>query len=120
MATLDRTSWVISGIRLVPHVIAAVHAVESLATAKSGKEKQDAAVEAVQAALEITEASMGRDVVDNPKVEQAVRQLIDAYIAVQNAVASVRDVRARQVPRPPSVVTPDDPPTVASASEKPF
>lgn len=90
--------WVTTGIRLVPTIISAVHAVESLLTAKSGKEKQDAAVEAVQAAVEVTEASIGKDFLHNGKIDGATRQFIDAYVNLQNAIAELSDARGRSVP----------------------
>lgn len=81
--------WVSIGLKLFPLVIGAVHAVERLVTARS-EGKQDAAVETVRAMLMAVEGGLSRDLLDDQAVQDATRKLIDAYVALQNALASHR------------------------------
>lgn len=79
--------WLQLALQLLPLIAGAVRAVEKLATGKRGKEKQDAAVETVRVMLGLTEALTGQDIMKDEDVEKAVRDLIDAIVAVENAVA---------------------------------
>lgn len=73
-----------------PLIIGAVHAVEAVAVGVRGADKQDAAVIALRAMLGAVEAGVGRDLLNDTDTEDAVRALIDAYVAVMNLVASKR------------------------------
>jgi hypothetical protein len=81
-------------VRLIPLVIAAVNSVERLVTTKRGKDKQDAAVDMVRDLLPLVEGVIGKDVFDDPSMQDAVRKLIDAAVAVEN---QAKLIRARQV-----------------------
>lgn len=78
--------WISEGLRLLPFIVGAVHAVESLVSSRRGQEKQDAAVDAIRAMLGATEAGVGRDLLDDREVELATRATIDAYVHLQNVV----------------------------------
>lgn len=75
---------------LLGYVTKAVQAVELLAGARRGREKQDAAVDTVKAMLAAAEAGAGRDLLDDDEVDAAVRQTIDAYVALQSVIAKKR------------------------------
>jgi hypothetical protein len=81
--------WVEIGFRAVPYVIAAVQAVERFVKGR-GQEKQDAAVAMVETMVLATEGISGKELLDNTKVQAAVRETIDAVVALQNVIASVK------------------------------
>ena len=81
--------WVEIGFRALPYILAAVTAVEKFVKGK-GQEKQDAAVAMVETMLLATEGVTGKDLLDNDKVQTAVRHAIDAVVALQNTIAAVK------------------------------
>jgi hypothetical protein len=85
-----RLKWVERGFTLVPLIIGAVNAIENLVTGLRGSKKQDAAVDFTRSILISVEGLAGKDLIDDVKVQAAVRTLIDAAVAVQNAVASAK------------------------------
>lgn len=86
-------NWVSGALKLIPLIITAVSAVERFGTAKKGKEKQDAAIDLVGEFLPMIENSIGRDIVNESTVQDAIRKVIDAAVALQNCV---RDVIAKR------------------------
>lgn len=91
-------TWLTHTARLLPLIVGAVHGVEAIASMARGQDKQDAAVEAVHAAVAATELAVGKDLLNDEDVDQAVRDVIDAYVALQNAVAAKH---ADAAPPPP-------------------
>jgi hypothetical protein len=71
---------------LVPGVRSVEAIARSFPTLK-GKAKQDAVVEMVKQALDVTEGALGRDLAADADVEQATRAAIDAVVALHNIVA---------------------------------
>lgn len=86
-------NWVTGALKLIPLIMAAVNAVERMSGAKKGKEKQDEAISLVGDLVPMIEASIGRDVVNEAGVQDAIRKVIDAVVSLQNVV---RDVIARR------------------------
>lgn len=82
--------WIALGVKLYPLISMAVTMVEKVAKAAKGKDKQDAAVEAIGVGLELVEAGTDKDLLDNAEVNAAVRSAIDAYVHLQNVIASVK------------------------------
>jgi hypothetical protein len=82
------SDWLAQTARLLPLIVVAVHAVEAIATLARGRDKQAAAVEAIHAGLAAAELGLGRDLLNDEDVDEAVRGTIDAYVALQNAVAA--------------------------------
>lgn len=80
--------WIERGVRLLPLIVGAVHAVERLVTESRGPAKQDAAVEATKAMLAAVEIGVDKDLLNDAEVERAVRLTIDAYVFLQNVIAS--------------------------------
>lgn len=80
-------AWVSLGLKLLPVVTQAVIAVEAIFRGK-GKQKEDAAVAAVAPLLALVEGGVQRDLLDDPTVEDAVRKVIVAVVALQNVVAT--------------------------------
>lgn len=77
------------GFKILPYIISAVTAVETFATDIKGADKKAAALKLVATLLPAVEgASGGRVDLDDAKVSAAVGELIDAYVAVQNLLAS--------------------------------
>jgi hypothetical protein len=81
--------WLQGALKLIPLILAAVQAVERMST-KKGKAKQEEAVHLVGDLVPLIEASVGRDVVDDEKVQIAIRSVIDSVVALQNVAASVK------------------------------
>jgi hypothetical protein len=86
--------WLNLGIKLLPVIITAVQAVERLAGAKKGKDKQDAAIGLVGDIVPFLEASIGRDVVSEAAVQDEIRKVIDAYVGLENVIADIKAKRA--------------------------
>ena len=86
-------TWITGALKLIPLIITAVSAIERVASAKKGKEKQDEAIAMVGDLVPLIEGSIGRDVVNEKDVQDAIRKVIDAVVALQNVV---RDVVARR------------------------
>lgn len=84
--------WLSVALKLFPLIIGAVHAVERIAGAKKGKEKQDAAVDAVGAMISAIEISVGKEIMDEADFQVLLRKLIDDYVAIQNFV---RDFKSK-------------------------
>lgn len=86
--------WITAGLKLLPLITGAVHLVEKLKPARTepepakGSAKQDAAVEAVKALLVISEDLTDRDLLNDAAVEAATRSVIDAYVNLQNVIAT--------------------------------
>lgn len=72
------------GIALIPGV---VHGIEALFGKKSGADKKQAALAFVESALNITEAVINKDVVDNDKFQQGLGKIIDGVVECLNASA---------------------------------
>ncbi|MEQ1726751.1 MAG: hypothetical protein ABL982_00105 [Vicinamibacterales bacterium] len=87
--------WIVNIGRIVPMIVAVVNAIEDLATAKKGREKQDVAVTMIGTMLPTIEAGIGRDVIDDELVQKALRNAIDTIVALQNIVSDVKAKRAR-------------------------
>lgn len=85
-------------VKIVPLIVAAVQAVESLLTNKHGKDKQDAALNMVKSLLPLIEEFVGKDLLDDAQVQVAVRSAIDAIVALQNTVEAVRKAKNVLVP----------------------
>lgn len=83
-------AWVTFALKIGPLVVGAVQAVERIVKGAKGKEKQDAAVEFLMTALAGVEAGLGRDVLEDALVQKALRDAIDAIVAVENVIAAKR------------------------------
>ncbi len=86
-------NWLVVGLRLVPIIINAVNFVEKFIRSLKGKDKEDAAVELAGDMLQTIEGIAGKDLVDDPLVQQAIRNVMQAVVSLQNVV---RDVKAKQ------------------------
>ena len=87
-------NWVTGAVRLIPLIITAVQAVERLASAKKGKEKQEAAIGIIGDLVPMIEASINKEVVNEAAVQDAIRKVIDAVVSLQNVVRDVSMKRA--------------------------
>jgi len=84
--------WVTGAFKLIPLVLTAVEAVERFA-GKKGKEKQDAAVDLVGRLVPLIEDQIDKEVVDEAEVQDALRKVIDAVVALMNVIRDVADKR---------------------------
>lgn len=78
-------------IALVPVVVSSV---EKLFTAGKGKAKQDAAVSILGDMVSALEFGVERDLLDKVAAQDALRKVIDAVVAFQNVLASLRRQKA--------------------------
>ncbi|HSA93465.1 MAG TPA: hypothetical protein VLE48_10675 [Terriglobales bacterium] len=72
------------GISFIPVI---VHGIESLLGSRSGAEKKQSALDFVAAALSLSEAVTGRDVVDEEKFRNGLSKIIDGVVECLNASA---------------------------------
>lgn len=86
--------FLIQAFKVFPLIISAVKAVERFNDGRKGKDKQDAAVQLVGDLLPAVEAGIGRDVIDDAKVQDAMRKVIDAVVALMNVIS---DASAKRV-----------------------
>jgi hypothetical protein len=83
--------WINVGLKLLPYVLSCVQAVEIFIKGKGrGVEKEDAAVGMVHAVLQTVEAGLDRDLLNDADVNLAVRQVMQALVALENIVAQKR------------------------------
>lgn len=71
-------------------IVPGVRSVEAIARTfptLKGKDKQNAVVEMVKQALDITEGALGRDLANDADVEKATRGVVDAVVGLHNIVA---------------------------------
>lgn len=78
------------GLKLLPYIVEAVQWVEKFITTK-GKYKQDCAVYMVKSILGVAEAGVNKDLLNDEKVEEATRAVIDAVVALQNVLEKKGD-----------------------------
>jgi hypothetical protein len=81
--------WLGIGMKLLPYIVEAVRWVEKFITTK-GQYKQDAAIYMVKSILGVAEVGADRDLLNDEKVEEATRKVIDAVVALQNVIEDVR------------------------------
>ena len=86
--------FITAAFKWIPVIISAVGAVERMST-KKGKDKQDEAILLVGELIPLVEGTIPREVVDEGAVQDAIRKVIDAFVALQNIV---RDVIAKRKP----------------------
>ena len=81
--------WINLGIILLPFIVSCVQAVEGFLTgSQRGEEKENAAVGMVHAILQTIEAGIDKDLLNDEDVNRAVRTCMQAFVALENVVAS--------------------------------
>ena len=81
--------WINIGIKLLPFIVSCVQAVEGFLTgSQRGEEKENAAVGMVHAILQTIEAGIDKDLLNDEDVNRAVRTCMQAFVALENVVAS--------------------------------
>lgn len=73
-----------------PAVALVEEGVIDLLQAKTGKEKQDAALKLIMSSVTLTEGVVGKDLLNDAEVQAATRSVIDAVVALQNVLAKKR------------------------------
>jgi hypothetical protein len=79
--------WVEAAIKLLPLVAGAINSVQKLFEGKSGKDKQDAAVEIIGQMIQALEISIDKELLDVPEFQVLLRKLIDDSVEIQNFIA---------------------------------
>ena len=74
--------------RIIPLVIGVMGAVEKMYNAIKGKssEKSEAFIEGIMAALGITEATLGKDLINDSKFKDLLKKVADAIIELNNFI----------------------------------
>jgi|TARA_R110000824_G_scaffold21078_6_gene78879 hypothetical protein len=88
--------WLTYGLRLLPYIVSAVSSIERFFKSGKGVAKEDAAVATVHGILETVEAGAGRDILDNEKVQHAVRQVMRAVVSLQNVIQDVKRASGKE------------------------
>jgi hypothetical protein len=83
--------------KVVSGIMTAVHVVEKIKGAK-GPDKLDAVIESTPDIIGDIELNVGKDVLNDPSVVSAERNLISAYISFQNAVRDVQHGKGTMQP----------------------
>jgi hypothetical protein len=90
------------GLKLVPYIGVAINTIEAVAaTIKElkGPAKKEAVLNAITKGIPIAENFLDKDVLNDPKVVEAVGDYIDAYVALQNAIAASKQVKGTGEPK---------------------
>ena len=81
--------WLNVSLKLLPFILSCVQAVEGfLKGPKRGVEKENAAVAMTHAILQPIEAGVDKDLLNDEDVHRAVRACMQAFVALENIVAS--------------------------------
>jgi len=81
--------WLNVSLKLLPFILSCVQAVEGfLKGPKRGVEKENAAVAMTHAILQTIEAGVDKDLLNDEDVNRAVRACMQAFVALENIVAS--------------------------------
>ena len=83
--------WIQIGLKLLPYIVSAVQSIERFFTTGKGKAKEDAAVATVHGILEMVEAGAGKDLLDNDKVQEAVRNVMKAVVSLENIIQELKN-----------------------------
>ena len=86
--------WIQLVTTIAPLIVGAVHAIERVVRGAKGKEKQDAAVDFLMTVLAGVETGLSRDLLNDAKVQEAIRSAIDAIVNIENVIAAVKVVKA--------------------------
>lgn len=85
-------------LKLVPLIVGAVQAVESIykkdpskPKEQQNKERQDAAVDAIGAMITTLEVSFQKELMDEKEFQILLRKMIDDYIAIQNFIRNFQE-----------------------------
>ena len=83
--------WLNVSLKLLPFILSCVQAVEGfLKGPQRGVEKENAAVAMTHAILQTIEAGVDKDLLNDVDVNRAVRACMQAFVALENLVASKR------------------------------
>ena len=83
--------WLTIGLKVFPLIVGAIHAVESIVTNKKGKDKQDAAIEAVGAMIKTIELTTDKEIMNEEEFKVLLRKMIDDYVAIQNFIRDFKN-----------------------------
>lgn len=78
--------WLEKGLKIVPLIISAINAVENLVRNKSGKDKQEAAIDTFDALIKAVEVGIDKDLLNEEEFQVLLRKFIDDYVAIQNFI----------------------------------
>ncbi|MBZ5657998.1 MAG: hypothetical protein LAO56_22270 [Acidobacteriia bacterium] len=84
---MDFLQKLLQGISFVPAI---VNSIEGLFGSQSGQQKKDSAVSFVGAALQLTEAVVNREIVDEAKFKEGLSKVIDGTVECLNASSWAR------------------------------
>ena len=72
-------------LKILPFVVEAVQWVERFVR-RSGKAKQDAALQMILSMLTVAESATEKDLLSDSEIESATRKVIDAVVALENII----------------------------------
>lgn len=80
--------------RIIPLVVGIMGAVEKMYNAVKGKslEKSEAFIEGIMAALGITEATLGKDLINDNKFKELLKKISDAIIELNNFIRDYKRI----------------------------
>lgn len=83
--------------KIVQGILTAVHVVEKIKNAK-GSEKLQAVIDSTPEMIQVIEANLSKDVLNDAQVVTAETNLINAYIAFQRTVDAVKLAKGTGLP----------------------
>lgn len=83
---------VMSVLKWLPAIVQAVKAVEEVSSAK-GKAKLDVAIGVFGTLVQSVESTIPREILNEAKVQDAIRKVMDAIVALQNVVRDIMGSR---------------------------
>lgn len=84
-------------LKVATAIMQGMHIVEKIKGA-SGKDKATAVIDSIPEMVEVVEAGLGSDVLNDPAVTSARDNLIASYKAFQNAVDAARHLKGTGAP----------------------
>lgn len=90
-ANINLGKWIPLGFKIALELPAAIAAIEHGVKALKGKDKEDGAVEIVKTVIESAEDISDKDLLNNPAVEDATRQLTQATVNLQNVISAIKN-----------------------------
>lgn len=86
---MSKDKWVLLAMKLPGLIQGSMRIVQRIKNA-DGKQKKDAVIESIPEAIELTEFGVGKDLVNDPAIQQLISAYIDAEKVAMKAKAALQ------------------------------
>ncbi len=83
----------------VPGLTSAINIVQENLGGLKGPDKKAAAIAIATTVVETAEGAAGKDLLNDPAVVAATSAFVDAYVALQNALAAAKAIKSQTPPQ---------------------